>query len=192
MRVHHSLYFVNLLSSIDHICDHLHDQPAHRAFLDQIEDGFGRTDNFKYVRELRNEIVHRGLDPTVAGHADDTTVYVLCPPKVQDRQRKESYTCSFKYIVQLAAHCTAVVDPAISATLNRLDLFNPTRHMVCEEDVRAAVRNSTAMPDWAKAMSERSFDEIDYSELAMKLAAARIKRMRGLLGGPRKAIPSTD
>lgn len=185
IRMHHALYFVNLLSAVEHVCDHLRgDEPAHRAFVDQIEDGFGNTQNYKYVRELRNAIVHRGVDPTAAGHADDTTVYVLCPTAVQDRHGKESYTCTFRYMVELATHCNAVTNAVIADALDHLDLFNPAQHMVSEESVYATIDDSTAMPDWAKAMARVVFRDMNYGVLATDLAATRIKQMRSLLGLP--------
>lgn len=183
IRMHHALYFVNLVSAVDHVSDHLRgDEPTRRAFIDRIEDGFRDTQNYKYVRELRNAIIHRGLDPTAAGHADDTTVYVLCPAAVQDRGSKNDYTCTFKYTVELATHCNAVINAAITDALDRLDLFNVAKHMISEADICAAINNSAAMPEWAKALARKAVEEMDYPTLAADLAATRIKQMRNLLG----------
>lgn len=133
-------------------------------------------------RELRNAIIHRGLDPTAAGHADDTKIYVLCPPDVQDRQGKKSYTAPVEYLVELAAHCNAIVNPAIADVLNHVDLFDSLPHMVKKEDVQAAISNSTEIPDWTKAMAEKAWDEINYPNFAAEMAVARTRKMRTPLG----------
>jgi hypothetical protein len=62
-----------------------------------------------------------------------------------------------------------------------LDLFNPAHHIVGEAETVAAISGSAVMPDWAKAMIPSAFAGIDYSAVAQKVAAARIKKMRALL-----------
>jgi len=180
VRMYHSQYFANLLSAVDHVCDHLRDDsPARSAFVAKIEGGI---QNYPYVRELRNAIVHRGLDPTAAAHADDTTLYVLCPADVQDRQRRNNYITPFKYLVELAIHCDSVVNPAIADVLIQLNLFNATPHAISVEDIQAEIRNSTAMPDWAKELAIKAWDEVDYPALTVEMATARFQKMRNLLG----------
>src|ERR1039458_7400257 len=68
LRMHHSLFFVNLTSAVDHVADYLKDNKANpEAFIDRIRDGFGKSDDYNYVRELRNSVVHRGFDLSAAG-----------------------------------------------------------------------------------------------------------------------------
>ncbi len=103
---------------------------------------------------------------------------------MQDRKSKTSYICTFKYMVDLADHCNTVINAAISGTLDRLNLFDPTQHIAGEEDVYATIDASIAMPDWAKAMARMALGKIDYSVLATELAVTRVKQMRSLLGLP--------
>lgn len=180
VRMYHSLYFVNLFSAIDHVFDYLkngNEERACSAFMARIET----IENYQYVRELRNAIVHRGLDPTTAGHSDCTTLHVLCPPVVQDRQGRRSYTPSLRYLVELADQCDAVVNPAIADVLNQLDLFNPATHIIDEQIVQTAISNSTEMPDWSKVMAAKAIGE-NYAVWTAKIAATNIQKMRGLLG----------
>ncbi len=180
VRMYHSQYFVNLLSAVDHVCDYLRDDgPTRVAFVTKIE---GDMQNYEYVRELRNAIVHRGLDPTADGHADDTTLHVLCPAVVQDRSRLNSYNASFKYLVELARHCDSVVNPAIAAVLTKLGLFNAIPQTGSVEDIKAQIRSSATMPDWAKELSIKAWDEVDYSTLTAEMATIRFQKMQELLG----------
>jgi hypothetical protein len=182
IRMSHDLYFSYLFGAIDHVADHLRDDPtAQRAFMDQVAAGFGDANSNGYARELRNEIVHRGLDSSAAAHSDNATLYVLCPPTVTDRKRKKTYTRPFTYTIQLASHCNAAANLAIGELLESLDLFNPAHHIVREVEAVAAISGSAVMPDWAKAMIPSAFAGMDYSAVAQEVAAARIKKMRALL-----------
>ena len=128
LRMHHSLFFVNLISAADHVVDYLKDNKAARdAFIDRIRGGFGKNGDYKYVRELRNSVVHRGFDPSAAAHSDQTILHVLCPTTVED-QNGRTYSCSFKYLRELAQKCREVIDPAISDVLEGLNLFDPQLH----------------------------------------------------------------
>jgi hypothetical protein len=180
VRIYHSQYFVNLLSAVDHVCDYIRDDgPTRGAFVTKIEVGM---QNYEYVRELRNAIVHRGLDPTADAHADDTTLHVLCPAVVQDRSRLKSYKASFKYLVELAHHCNSVVNPAIADVLTKLGLFNAISHTCSVEDIKAQVRSWVTMPDWAKELSIKAWDEVNYSTLTAEMATIRFQKMQDLLG----------
>jgi hypothetical protein len=150
--------------------------------MDQVAAGFGDANSNGYARELRNEIVHRGLDSSAAAHSDNATLYVLCPPTVTDRKREKTYTRPFTYTTQLATHCNAAVNLAIGEMLERLDLFNLAHHIVSEAEAAAAISGSPVMPDWAKAMSLSAFAGMNYFAFAEEVAAARIKKMRDLLG----------
>lgn len=179
IRIYHSLYFINLLSVIDHVRDHLrNDRPAQSAFVRRVEGGI---QNFPYVRELRNSIVHRGLDPTMEGHAYDSKVYVLCPSTVQDQRRINSYNAPLKYLVQLARHCDSIVNPAVIHVLKQLNLFDADTHRRNADDIKAQIRNSAAMPDWAKELSLKALEEFDYFPSAAGMSAARFCKLKELL-----------
>jgi hypothetical protein len=183
VRMCHSLYFVNLLSATDHISDHVQDDKAVRsAFESQLEAGFGNTRDLQYVRELRNAIIHRGLDPAAIGHGNGTLLRVLCPCAVPDRKGKETYTCTFKYMDELATHCNVVTNSAIAYTLDRLGMFDPSQHISSEEEVRTVIYASTAMPKWATDMAGNAFSQMDFSTLVAGIAAHRINQMKTLLG----------
>jgi hypothetical protein len=186
VRTYHALYFVNLLSAVEHVQDYCleHEQAACLGFTNDYQNDFGDTQNLRYARELRNAVIHRGLDPSAAGHSDGTRISVLCPAAVPDRKGKNSYSCTFKYMLDLAAHCNAIVDPAITEALDKLGFFDPARHRVPAEEQIAEIDGSAAMPEWAKQMAKRAFEDLNYSRIAADLAASRISKMRRLLGQP--------
>jgi hypothetical protein len=182
VRMCHSLYFVTLLGATDHISDHLkNNEVARSAFEGRLEAGFTGTQNLKYVRELRNAIIHRGLDPAAAAHSDGTFLHVLCPGSVPDRRNKETYTCTFKYMSELAIRCNIITNSAIAYTLDQLGMFDPSCHIVSEEEVNVAISASTAMPDWAKELARSALPVMNLPALASSLTTTRINQMRALL-----------
>jgi hypothetical protein len=67
--MYHYLYFSNLFGAVDLVCDYSSAIGEKAVFEANIKRGFGNADDYQYARELRNAIVHRGLDPAAAAHA---------------------------------------------------------------------------------------------------------------------------
>lgn len=179
VRMYHSLYFISVMSAIEHVRDYLRTgSEMERKFMKTIR---GSAQDFEYVRELRNAVIHRGLDIAAAAHSDNSVLYVLCPERVADRHGKKSYTPSVRYLLQLAAQCDSACNPAIESVLTTLGLFDPLQHLATKEETQGWVKNSSAMPEWAKAMSAGMFGQLNFPEVAQKVANARIEKMRSLL-----------
>ncbi len=89
MRMHYSLYALNLLGAVDAIHDVLDS-----GFETSIENALS-LENFSgelvlgYLRELRNGVVHRGVDLTAGGVVIDGLVCALAPPQVTNRGGKK-------------------------------------------------------------------------------------------------------
>jgi hypothetical protein len=62
--------------------------------------------------------------------------------------------------------------------------FDPAAsgHDVGKAEVLEAIRDATAMPDWAKAMAHKAISEMDYDRIAAEIAANRIKQIKTFLG----------
>lgn len=184
LRMHHSLFFVNLMSATDHVGDYLKvNREDREVFFDKLKAGFGNNDDYNYVRELRNAVVHRGFDPSASGHSDQTTLYVLCPVTVEDRNGK-AYSCTFKYLRDLAQKCLEAIDPVITDVLERLKLFDPILHEPNRSETMNAIDSSTEMPDWAKELAKQTFARMDFDSVAAEVAKSHVDKMRTLLWRP--------
>ena len=181
LRVHHSLYFTNLFGAVDLVRDYLSSDEA-RAFEDHLQQGFAMRGDYPYARELRNSIVHRGLDPAMHGTQRGAFVFAGCPPVVHSINGKKSYVCSVPLLVDLAAACNLATNGAIIAVLERKGLLDPALHAPDEEGTLAAVA-ATDMPDWAKVMATEAFATMDFEAMAAEIAQSRMKGLRSLLGG---------
>lgn len=182
IEMYHYLYFSNLFSGVDLVGDYLELLGEEAAFYNAVKRGFAGAD-YKYARELRNSVVHRGLDPAGSGHGDGAVLKVLCPAKVYDQRGNNSYVCTFRYTVELADHCNQAVNPAIFEVLERRGFLHPPQNVVSNQEAMVEdIRNSEAMPDWAKAMAQKVINKIDLDALSTEIAAIQIERMKALLG----------
>jgi hypothetical protein len=186
IKMYHYLYFVNLFGGVDLVGDYLKPLGEEAAFHDAVKRGFAGAD-YDYARQLRNSVVHRGLDPAGSAHVDGAVVRVLCPAKVYDQGGNNSYICTFRYTVELADHCNQAVNPAIFEVLERHGFLDPAQIIVSKKEAMEEIRNSEATPDWAKAMAQKLIYEVDFDDVASKIAATRIKQIKTLLGGLEEA-----
>jgi len=182
IKMYHYLYFSNLFGAVDIIRDNLKPTGKDAAFEDQVKRGFGNTTDWQYARELRNSIVHRGIDPAAAGHANGNIILVLCPATVQDQKGKKSYSCTFKYLVELAECCNRAVNPAIFEVLESHGLLEPGQMTVGKETTLSAIKDAEVMPEWAKTMALKALGEMDFIKMAEQIASTRINELKGLLG----------
>jgi hypothetical protein len=189
LRVHHQLFFTNLFGAIDLVRDHLSVREEKQAFEDQLKQSFPRPGDYPYARELRNSIVHRGLDPAMFGTQRGPFVFAGCPPVVHSLGGKKSYACSYTLLVDLAAACNAASNVAILSVIERKGLLDPARHMPGETETLDAIAESPHMPDWAKQMAEESINSMDFGSMAADLAQSRVRLLRSLLGAAPEPSP---
>ena len=114
LKMHHYLYFTNLFSAIELVNDHLADISARKDFEQQLQNGFAAAGDYFYARELRNAIVHRGLDPAAQGVQKGQHIFAPSPPLVFNRDGKKAYVCTHPLLTDLAGACNAASNAAIS------------------------------------------------------------------------------
>lgn len=180
IKIYHYLYFSNAFSAVDLVNDYL----TGVDFPESVRAGLIEPGDLDYARELRNAIVHRGLDPTTAGESDGQRAFILCPPEIANRKGGQQFACSFRYTVQLAQVLDGAANAAIADMLASNGLLESAAHLPEKDATLAAIRASRDMPDWAKGMAEQAFEDIDFDHIATDLAATRIRRLKTLLGQP--------
>jgi hypothetical protein len=142
IKMYHYLYFANLFGAVDLLRAYIKASGEKLDFEDRVLQAFPRSDDYRYARELRNAIVHRGLDPAAAGHSDNNILYVLCPSSAANQSGRASYSCSFQYTVQLAERCDSIINPAIFDFLESYGFLNPRQF----RSTRIKVWSSFATP----------------------------------------------
>jgi hypothetical protein len=158
MRVHYSGYFLNLLAATELFRETTLLQPNDfeaRLYSRLVFDGFKDGEaNYSYIRELRNAVVHRGLDITSAAHIDGNFPMILAEPAVQNQKGTKTFVTFDKYLLHVIAKCESVVGPVMLDCLNAAGIFEaPIDADAAVAEYRKAVEQSHAMPEHVKAMA---------------------------------------
>jgi hypothetical protein len=158
MRVHYSGYFLNLLAATELFRETTTLQPNDfeaqlysRLVFDGFQDGEA---NYSYVRELRNAVVHRGLDITSGAHIDGDFPMILAEPKVQNQKGTKTFVSFDKYLLHVIAKCESVVGSVMLDCFNAAGIFEATIDAdAAVAEYRNGVEQSHVIPDHFKAMA---------------------------------------
>lgn len=157
MRMHYSLYATNLLGAVDSIRDAL--DPA---FETKIENalplgGFSGEQVFGYLRELRNGVVHRGINLTAGGVQIDELVCAVAPVQVTNRGGKKVYSAPTHLLVDLFRHGDQKVKPVLEQALE--SVLSAFSSPASEDDVVQAhdfLDSIAHIPEWVKQSAKQS------------------------------------
>ncbi len=193
MRVHYSGYFINLLAATELFIETTTLQPNNfkeqlhlRLVFDGYQDGVA---NYSYIRELRNAVVHRGLDITSDAHIDGNFPMILAVPRVQDRNGKKTYSTFDKYLLDVINKCESVIGAVMLDCLNDAGIFeaniDPDAAVI---EYRKSVEQSHSMPNEVKAM----FLANEFKpEWAVATHSAAMKKLREVLAACIATRPSS-
>lgn len=170
LRIHYSNYLVNLFSAIDLIAE---SKPvAGEKFKDALEKAFeavgssSAATNYKYVRELRNAVVHRGLDIASGAHFAGDFPLLVAPNPVTSRDGAQKYAAFGFYLLDIVATCEAVVGPTIEGHLDSVGVLNKEPDAAAWlEETKELIRSSAVIPDGAKNMVPASFGGLDWNAM---------------------------
>lgn len=193
MRVHYSGYFLNLLAATELFRETTTLQPNDfeaqlysRLVFDGFQDGEA---NYSYIRELRNAVVHRGLDITSAAHIDGNFPMILAEPKVQNKKGTKIFVAFDKYLLHIIAKCESIVGSVMLDCLNAAGIFEATIDAaVAVAEYREAVEQSHAMPDHVKAMAQAAEFK---PEWAVAAHSSAMTKLRGALAPCNATKPSS-
>lgn len=158
IRVHYSGYFLNLLAATELFRETTTLQPSDfeaqlnsRLIFDGFPDGAA---NYSYLRELRNAVVHRGLDITTDAHIDGNFPMFLAQPEVQNQRGTKTFVAFDNYLLRVIAKCESIVGLVMLECLNDAGIFEATIDAEAAViEYREAVEQSQAVPDDVRAMA---------------------------------------
>lgn len=182
IRVHYSGYFLNLVAAIDLIRDTT-TLPSgdfkSQLFLRLVFEGFQDGEaNYFYIRELRNAVVHRGLDITSDQHFDGDFPMILAPPGIQNQARTKTFAAFGKYLLHVIEKCESVIGSVMLDFLKGAGIFAATIDTeAAAAEYRAAIQSSSSMSEDVKANLLAAEFKPEWAEAAhgaemMKLRAA--------------------
>ena len=178
MRMHYSLYLTNLMSAIDMVSEE-HSTPFREALEDSLKtSNFSGAEVLGYIRELRNGVVHRGIDPTAGGMVVDGLVCAVAPSTVQNRGGARSYAAPAHLLRDIFIHCEIgtkpIVERFLESSFEELESVKPEAML---NDALNAIEEVQHMPDWAKEMARKHIQP----EMLVKAQTHQVEKLRGLL-----------
>lgn len=167
LRQHYSEYFVALVSATELLCEQSYEFST--QFKEQLyatlslytfSDG---KNNYDYIRELRNSIIHRGLDICSAAHVYEGRLLVAAPPKVSDRNGRKFFSAFGNYLIEIIAKCEESIGPLIAKHLKEVGLL---KSLLSQDQARAEasryLAEAPAVPEWVKQNASSLICQIDF------------------------------
>lgn len=181
MRMYYSLYVTNLMSAVDMVFE-IHGDPFQTALKDSLKTSSLSGDEvLGYIRELRNEIVHRAIDPTSRGTVVDGVTCAVSPPTVQNRSGARSYAAPAYLLRDIFIHCEIGIKPIIERFLESSfeELASASPEAMLTDELNA-IEATPHVPSWVKEMVRRHMEP----GMSVKVQTHLIERLRGLLKPP--------
>jgi hypothetical protein len=180
LRLNYSEYFAHLISATELLLEkeYLHHEDFKQALEKRfVFDGYpDGADNYSFVREFRNSVIHRGHDIASSAHVEKNFLKVIAPPSVTNRSGTKTYQGLGFYLLDVISKCEAVVGPTIAQHLEGSGLLTL---MVDQdksvEEARKFIAASDAMPSWAKIAAIESIAQVDFAEAQQLQVAALLK-----------------
>ena len=172
MQIIYGIYFNSFFSLIDYIEKDLNQ----KHIKDICHKNFGSPDNFLYVKELRNSIIHRGLDVSQAGcniNGLEDLVVPIAPKIVYNRDYKKSYNTFVENLFQLV-YLSEKININIYGICDILKLLEYTP--ITNKIYKKQVLNDLYMPESTKQMVLNA--KIDYNKLNIDLKKIHDDKIR--------------
>ncbi len=170
LRLYYSQYFSGLLSATELLLENSY--PNHSDFKVALYQGLrfeGFSDgenNYSYLRELRNSIIHRGLDVSSSAHINDNFPMIIAPSPVTNRSGKISYAAFGHYLIEVVDKCESVIGKVFLAHFEEHGLFQirmPQEKAV--ELSKKFISEAYEIPDWVKNMALGAVETINHEEI---------------------------
>lgn len=184
LRQYYSQYFANLLSATELLLDvkyknrEVFEETLYRA-LSFKESPDGKL-NYCYLRELRNSVIHRGLDISYAAHVKDGFPFLVAHPHVTNRKGNNSYKAFGYYLVDIISNCENVIGKAI---LNHLEECGLLQERISQAEyielAKRQILDCVAMPEWAKTSALATVGQVNYDDL-QETVSKNVKEVLGL------------
>lgn len=168
-RLSYGLYFVNLLSLTEGVIEIVPTakDKIHAAF-DRLGGMSGRQ-NYGYLRELRNSLVHRGFDIVSAGILHGSRVYLLAPSEIFDKTGNRAYKRFSELVEEIITCCEQLIGPAVSDALDSIGYWDQEIDgPKTRADIEAALVAAEHMPEWARKGAREILADLDVAAFKVK------------------------
>jgi hypothetical protein len=173
IRIYYSLYLANLMSATEMLLEK--EYPFSQDFKQELEASLSFSsftdgeNNYAYLRELRNAVIHRGFDICNAAHIKDDMPLMIPPQSIDNRSGKKSYSAFGFYLLEMISKCEDTIGPLIKRHLQSKGLLQPffTQEQLAAE-AKVHLSSSVVIPDWVKNMGLDQVDKIDHEKIQLE------------------------
>lgn len=183
LRQFYSQYFAGLLSATELFLEK--EYPNNTSFrnllykklsFENFPDG---EKNYSYLRELRNSIIHRGLDISSAAHIKDDFPLIISPSPVTNRSGVASHNAFGHYLIEVIEKCEGVMRDVFLEHFEEFSLMDKRIPQVKVIELSEKfISNSTAMPDWVKKSALASIKDINHEEVHLASMNSLIETLK--------------
>lgn len=179
IRLYYSQYFASLLSATELLREN--EYPHKLAFEKQLYTNFSFSDfpngkeNYLYLRELRNSLVHRGYDITSSAHIADNFPLLIAPENIPCRYGKSTHKAYGVYVLDIIKKTESVIGQVFCSHIDEVGLLHPSLpHSEMLKHTATFIEQSKVMPAWVKRMALDALPTIDF-EMVQRTQFANLK-----------------
>jgi len=176
LRLYYSQYFTSLLSATELLSDK-NENLNFQAFKTKLEQQFifdSFTDDkhaYSYLRELRNSIIHRGLDITSSSHFENDFPLIISPI-VTNQNGGKTYNPFGFYLLDVIKKYESCIPDIIFDYFQELNILKieETQEQLCQKSlIELNNVSDLIMPDRVKNEANKSIQNIDYISMQKQL-----------------------
>jgi len=172
LRVFYSQYLISLVSAVEALlekeypfCAHFQDTFYEEFVIDGYSDG---EQNYAYIKELRNAIVHRGEDIAGRGTLMQSGLHLLhVPPQISTRSGQATYQAFSPLLLGIAAFSESLIGGLILRHFQANNILRPrTDFDAWRSSMQAYVESDPTIPNFVKQQLPSALQSIDLQKMA--------------------------
>lgn len=171
LRVFYSQYLISLVSAVDALLEKEYPFSAHfrdMLFREFVTDGYEDGEqNYAYLKELRNSIVHRGEDIAGRGTLMSNGLHLLhVPAKISTRNGKTTYQAFSPLLLGVAVLSESLIGGIILKNFQAHDILRPyTDFDGMRARMQAHVEADPSIPEFVKKCLPNVLPSIDLQKV---------------------------
>ncbi|MFA6009630.1 MAG: hypothetical protein WC799_06585 [Desulfobacteraceae bacterium] len=170
IRLYYSQYFTGLLSATELFLEknyqNIEKFKGRLELALSFDEHPNGPDNYSYLRELRNSIIHRGLDVTSAAHVKNDFPLFVAPSPITNRSGNKTYDSFGFYLIEVISKCERVIGNVFLSHFEECGLFEVKFSQdKLMENLLQSITDNKVMPEWAKKMALESVESVKFEEI---------------------------
>lgn len=177
LRLYYSQYFTSLISTTELLLDK-NENNNYKTFDKKLKEKFifgnflNGYNNYGYIKNIRNSIIHRGMDINSSTHFENNIPLIIAPEKVQDKWNHNTYFAFEFYLIDVIKKCESYIPNIIFDYFQEFNILKieETQEELFQKSVEELDNISDLiMPILVKNMAKESMPNVDYITMRKNL-----------------------